>query len=91
MDINFASLGQMGISEEQMQAMFASRGIKLNNNDLRASRSMKSLPKNNKAGKSKKDSSGTGPGSGIERSQIEIDIDDARRQGDKNKVSKLLK
>jgi hypothetical protein len=91
MDINFASLGQMGISEEQMQALFASRGIQLNNNDLRASRSMKSLPKNTKSGKSKKKSSGAKKTPGAERSPAEIDLENARRAGNKKKVSNLLK
>lgn len=53
MDVNFASLGQMGISEDQMQAMFASRGIKLTNNDLNMSKSTASLHKTNCPGKEK--------------------------------------
>lgn len=91
MDINFASLGQMGLSEDQMQALFTSRGIKLNNNDLRASRSMKSLPKNKKSSKTKKAGSGGLNELNNQRSEIEMEIDNARRQGNKSKVSVLLK
>ena len=43
MDLNLANLGDLGLSEAQIDEMFKARGIALNKTELRSSKSFKNL------------------------------------------------